>query len=223
MYGWIKLHRKFGQWEWRHKPEMVSLFVHLLLEANHAPKNWQGMRIERGQCLFGRDEWSKRLGISPQSLRTCIERLKSTNELTSKSTNRFTVLTIVNYEQYQDVSELSTSESTSKSTNNQQTTNKQSTTPKEVKKERTKENILKPDCVSDSVWSDFLQLRKKKNAPVTQTVIDGITKESGKANISLEAALTECCVRGWQSFKADWYKKSDKPQFKNDPYVGVRT
>lgn len=136
MSGWVKLHRAFDKWEWRDKPEMVSLFINILLEANHEERQWHGITIERGQCLFGRDVWSKKLGISPQSLRTCIERLKSTNEITSKSTNRFTVLSVVKYDEYQVGDSESTSESTSKSTNNQQTTNKQSTTPKEDKKER---------------------------------------------------------------------------------------
>jgi uncharacterized protein YdaU (DUF1376 family) len=64
--------------------------------------------------------------------------------------------------------------------------------------------VATPVGVSDSVWQDFVKHRKAKKAPVTQTVIDGIQREAGKAAWTLDAALAECVVRGWQSFKAEW-------------------
>lgn len=51
---------------------------------------------------------------------------------------------------------------------------------------------------------DFKKLRSKKNAPITPTAIEGIKREAVKAGITLEAALTMCCERGWSGFKADW-------------------
>jgi hypothetical protein len=86
-----------------------------------------------------------------------------------------------------------------------------------------KESIAKPDSVSESVWCDFLELRKKKNAPVTQTVVDGIERESSKASITLEAALAECCIRGWQSFKADWLKNTNYHEKPKPQRAGVKT
>jgi uncharacterized protein YdaU (DUF1376 family) len=64
--------------------------------------------------------------------------------------------------------------------------------------------VATPVGVSDSVWQDFVKHRKAKKAPVTQTVIDGIQREASKAAWTLDAALAECVVRGWQSFKAEW-------------------
>lgn len=58
-----------------------------------------------------------------------------------------------------------------------------------------------PSGVSDAVWQDFLKTRKAK---VTDTAIGLIAKEAGKAGITLEQALSECCARGWRGFKADW-------------------
>lgn len=63
---------------------------------------------------------------------------------------------------------------------------------------------LKPDDVSESVWIDFLALRKAKKAPVTQTALKGLRQEAMKAKITLEAALQLCCKSGWAGFKADW-------------------
>ena len=85
--GWIKLHRKFLEWEWFDKPEMVQLFIFLLLSANHADNDWRGMTIKRGQLVTSYASIKEKTGLSVQTIRTCIRRLKSTSELTSKVTS----------------------------------------------------------------------------------------------------------------------------------------
>jgi uncharacterized protein YdaU (DUF1376 family) len=67
--------------------------------------------------------------------------------------------------------------------------------------------VAPPEGVSDSVWQEFKSLRKAKKAPITQRAIDAITIEAKKANWTLEKALEECVIRGWQAFKADWVVK----------------
>jgi uncharacterized protein YdaU (DUF1376 family) len=73
--------------------------------------------------------------------------------------------------------------------------------------------VATPVGVSQSVWDDFKTLRKAKKAPITQRAIDGLIAEAKKANWTLEQALIECCVRGWQAFKAEWV--ADKPRLIN--------
>jgi hypothetical protein len=73
----------------------------------------------------------------------------------------------------------------------------------------TNNHIHTPDGVDDLVWSDFLQIRKKRRAPITDRVVEGLAKEAKTAGVSLNDALKECVLRGWQSFKADWV--SPKP------------
>jgi uncharacterized protein YdaU (DUF1376 family) len=70
-----------------------------------------------------------------------------------------------------------------------------------------KTTIQTPVGVSDSVWQEFKSLRKAKKAPITQRAIDALTNEANKAGWTLEKALEECIVRGWQAFKADWVVK----------------
>lgn len=102
--GWVKLHRRFLDWEWADNPDMVALWIHLLLMSNHDSQKWHGINIERGQCLTGRLKLAKTTGLSPQSIRTCLERLKSTNEITIKSTSQYSIITICNYDKYQTIS-----------------------------------------------------------------------------------------------------------------------
>ena len=73
---------------------------------------------------------------------------------------------------------------------------------KSVENKRIKVQI--PDGVSEQTWEDFNRLRAAKKAPVTERAIDGIAKEAMKAGMTLEAALRECCARGWTGFKAEW-------------------
>lgn len=67
-----------------------------------------------------------------------------------------------------------------------------------------------PD-IDPQVVSDFEKHRRNKKAAITKTALNGIRREATKAGITLEAALIECCERGWVGFKADWYNKTDSP------------
>ena len=82
-------------------------------------------------------------------------------------------------------------------------------TETETKKKAT--SVAPPEGVSDSVWQEFKTLRKAKKAPITQRAIDAITSEANKAGWTLEKALEECVVRGWQAFKADWVATKANP------------
>lgn len=81
--------------------------------------------------------------------------------------------------------------------------------------------VATPIGVSQSVWDDFKTLRKAKKAPITQRALDGLIAEANKAGWTLEQALTECCVRGWQAFKAEWV--ADKPKLVNRFDVATTT
>ena len=58
--------------------------------------------------------------------------------------------------------------------------------------------------VSDQVRSDWMELRRRKRAPITPTAVAGITREANKAGISLEDALRFSCEFGWGGFRAEW-------------------
>jgi uncharacterized protein YdaU (DUF1376 family) len=75
---------------------------------------------------------------------------------------------------------------------------------KPIIKNKAKSQPEKPADVSDKVWSDFLQIRKAKRSPMTDTALQQIRAEADKAGVSLQTALEHSCARGWQGFKAGW-------------------
>lgn len=129
MSGWIKIHRKFLEWEWFNKSEAVHLFMYMLLKANHKDGKWQGIEVKRGQFISSLGNISNATGISVQTIRTILKKLEKTNEIELKSTSQFTIVTICKYECYQDQEE----DTNKQLTNNQQTTNKRLTTNKNDK------------------------------------------------------------------------------------------
>ena len=83
-------------------------------------------------------------------------------------------------------------------------TGKNRNEPEDNRKYTRKPALVCPDGVPESVWADFLTLRKAKRAPMTATALQSIQREADKAGISIADALATCCERGWQSFKAEW-------------------
>ena len=141
--GFIKVYRCLMEWEWYHDSHMVHLFLHLLLTANHKPQRWKGMTVERGQLITGRLALSEATGISEQTCRTCLERLKSTGSISIRSTNRYSLITINNYERYQDftspVNQPDNEHGNQQLTSNQPAANQQVTTNKNDKKVKKEE------------------------------------------------------------------------------------
>lgn len=159
MASWIKIFRELLQWEWFQKAEMVQLFIYLLLKANCVDKQWQGITIKRGQLATSNATIRQDLRLSEQQIRTCIKRLISTGEITYKSTNRYVVITICNYDKYQEVggttNELNNEQTNNQSTDEQRAINEQSTTTKEIKNIRSKEYNIK-DIKQESGSNDQL-------------------------------------------------------------------
>jgi len=152
MEGWIKLYRVLKEWEWYKDSHMVHLFIHLLLSANRQDGKWRGIEVKRGQLITGRIELSNETGISQRSIRTCIERLKSTNELTIKTTNKYSIITICKYEDYQSEKQTDDQQYDNPLTNNRPTIDQQSTTNKKEEKEKKKRiDICDPPTLQEVV------------------------------------------------------------------------
>jgi uncharacterized protein YdaU (DUF1376 family) len=76
--------------------------------------------------------------------------------------------------------------------------------------------VARPDDVDQKVWDDFLQIRKAKRSPITETALTAIRKQADKAGLTVDQALRICCARGWQGFEAEWVKPDDRKSIEVD-------
>ena len=68
-------------------------------------------------------------------------------------------------------------------------------------------NNLNPHKIPKEMISDWIENRKAKKAPITQTVWNRINTELGLCSNPIEA-FEEMVCRGWVTLKAEWIKSS---------------
>lgn len=100
--GYIKISRKFLNWRWYDEDTTFRVFMHLLMTANYEDKKWNKITVKRGQRITSYRMLSFELKKSINTVKLHLERLVNTGEITIKSTNNYTIITIPNYSQYQD-------------------------------------------------------------------------------------------------------------------------
>jgi len=174
--SWIKLFRKFTEWEWYKDSNTKSLFLHCLLKANFKNKKWQGQEIERGQFVSSHPKLSFETGLTVRQIRTSINRLKTTGEVSVCTTARYSIITVKNYNEYQEDDRLNVSQTTGSrqardrlttTTNNEKNEKNENNSNKE--KENFKKNIIK-DIYYDERIINFLKSFKiitKKSSVVS--------------------------------------------------------
>lgn len=112
---YIKLYRKFIDWEWYQDSNTKLVFIHLLILAEWKDVKRKGVELKRGQCLVTEASLSEDLGMSRQEIRTALRHLISTNEIskqatrvaTNGKTNSMTLITIEKYSTYQGMDNFS--------------------------------------------------------------------------------------------------------------------
>lgn len=135
--GFIFLFRSFKEWRWFKDIKVRSVFELCLLNANVKDKEWMGIIVPKGSFVTSLEHLSYENGTTIQETRTALKKLVSTGEISVKSTNKFTQITVNNWSKFQsNPSKLTNKQQTTnnQSTINQQTTNNQLTTTKQVNK-----------------------------------------------------------------------------------------
>jgi hypothetical protein len=85
-------------------------------------------------------------------------------------------------------------------------------TETETETETERKILSIPIGVSESLWNEFINYRKKLKAPVTETVLKRLTKEANLANMEMNEVISTIIFKGWKSFEADWIKKEQPKQ-----------
>lgn len=100
--GWLKIYRSIVDWEWFSEHDMTVFFIWCLCNANVDERMWRGVYIKPGQLVVSRSTVCKELGISERRYRTIISRFAKSGEISVKPQGAFSILTIMNWEIYQE-------------------------------------------------------------------------------------------------------------------------
>ena len=170
--GYIKLYRSSLKKGWLQNPKLWAFWCWCLMKASHREHKQivghQVVDLLPGQFVFGLKAASKELRQSIQSIRTHLKFCtKVEQNLTVKTTNKYSIITIVNWDSYQVDEELPNKQNNNQLTNKQQTTNKQLTTNKNGKngKKEKKDNKPLTFWPEDLTLTDHLRQLASKYIP----------------------------------------------------------
>ncbi|WP_288339176.1 hypothetical protein [uncultured Allobaculum sp.] len=205
--GWVKLYRQITEWEWFTDPPTAHLFVYLLAAANREPTKYKGVEIPAGGLTTSRDALSKATGLSVKQVRTALDHLKRTGEVAIKTTNKYTLVIVNNWDNYQGDGQQ---RANNRPTIGQQSATNKNVRSKEVKKERKKpiydacsviqERYHSPKLID--AWMAFLEMRKLKKKPVsTERALTLLMKDLdryGQTDDQKIAVLEQSVKNSWQ-------------------------
>jgi len=107
MQGWIKLHRKFRENPFYSNPNAIAIWVECMFRASHEDRTfyWKRERVtlDKGMFLFGFEELGKTFKLSRGTTRFWIDQFVVDGMLAIKKTNKGTIGTIQNWNEYQSV------------------------------------------------------------------------------------------------------------------------
>lgn len=100
--GFVFLHRKILEWEWFRNENTFRVFLYLILISNYRNERFEGLEIERGQCVTSVRSICEKLSMTPAKVRTALKHLEKTGEISVKTFSKFSLVTIKNYNKYQN-------------------------------------------------------------------------------------------------------------------------
>lgn len=195
------------------------------MKASHKPHKqmvgFQEVFLSPGQFIFGRKAASIELAMTERGVRTCIESLSKSQNVTIKTTNKFSIITIINWDTYQEEKE----KTTIKTTNNRPTTDQQLTTNKNDKNEKNEKNKplplkkflisriqngFTPHSEKIIEFFEYRMKKPKKDRYQSEKGIDGLFRDMEackKAGYSLVACLDITMERGWKTPSPEYFDK----------------
>ena len=116
--GFLKLFYTLRDWEHFNNPNVLALWIHILLRARwqKKPGRHKGVELKRGQLVMCRKEMATSTGLTERQVRTALKTLETSNEVTTKATSKGTIITVVNYTRFQDTFVKTTNEPTNEPT-----------------------------------------------------------------------------------------------------------
>lgn len=163
--GYVALYRKLLESPIFKNQNTLQVAIYCLLKATHKAHTQtvgdQVVKLEAGQLVTGRKKMAQDCNLSEQSVRTTMRNLEKLDFLTIKSTNKFSVVTVLNWNDYQ----LTNQQTTSSLTTNNNTNNNNKKKAKASLDYSTIENL------NQEAWDQWLKFRKLIKQPAYKTLI----------------------------------------------------
>lgn len=210
MAGFVKLHRCILHKAIWKNPNLFRVFSWCLMKATWIEyEEIVGMTkvvLQPGQFVFGRFKAAEELGLKPSTVVDCMKWLKANTTIDIKSNNKFSLVTVINWDLYQSEEDESDTKSDTKSDNKPTTSRQQADTNKNTKKVKKEKNIygsqknvhltaeeyerLKNEFVVADEAIEYLSgymvekgyTSKDHNRTIRRWVVDAVNKRLGKNN-----------------------------------------
>jgi hypothetical protein len=192
--GWIKLHRQMVDKGFYTKSQYVHLWIHLLLSANHEPKEfmWNGniILVKEGRMITGRKQLSHETGIPESTVTDILIFLEKQHQIQQQKTNKYRLITIVNWIKHQT--------SDRKSNNTPTSSQQHADTNKNVRSIRMKENTTAENTAD---WSLKEEIGKLEESPRRDLNIIALYLEEKKPDIRNKGQFSTTLKRHLRSAK----------------------
>lgn len=195
----IKLYDKMLQWEWYSDINTKVLFIHLLLKANYKNLNFEGRTILRGQLVTSLPKLASQTGLSVRQVRVSLDKLKMTGEVTGQSFNRYRIITVVKYDEYQSSDRQNDRQMTDKLSAKRQADDRQMTGKWQTDDRQMTasiDNIEQIESIEQIEQIDRERKTAKRFIPPTHDELEIFCLENG-LSIDVDRFLNYYTANGW--------------------------
>ena len=170
--GYVKSYRKIKNWQWYTDVPVCHLFQHLVREVNHKDNYWRGELIKTGQIKTSINHLSVATGLTNKQIRNSLKKLNNTGEIISKGASNGTVITVVNYSNYQALQEEEGEQEGKRRANEGQTKGKRRATNKNDKNDKNDKNIYSSKFIKPKISEIEAYCQARKNSINAQAFYD---------------------------------------------------
>ena len=215
--GFTKFPNDLRAAPWRNEPKTVAVYFFLRMNAVHFPSGWNCIPMEPGQILSGRAQIAAETGLTQNEVRTALEHLKRTGYITIKTTNKYSVFSFVDKENWGCFDECTTSSPTSESTSRPPADHQQTTTLKRYRDTDTKETVPRKRFSPPSVDEVAAYCQERGNTVDAQTFCDFYAAKGWRVGAQ-PMKDWRAAVRTWE--KRDGGKEDRRNDRRSDPFGG---
>jgi len=102
MKSWVPLARDIKHFEYFTDRNVLQVLIYILTSVNYQDKYWKGVKIKRGQFATSVGRIAADCDLSSRQVRLVLEKLEARKTIQVEATNKYTMITLCNYEDYQE-------------------------------------------------------------------------------------------------------------------------